>query len=131
MPAARRPRRRVVVAVLVLGMALLAAGRWSHLINAMLPADCRPGRIPHATVAVDAAAFDALAAEVRDAAVADGFRADHVDYFADAGLRAYAGPATCLGCHAEVAWAGPDGAAHAEGQPGGVGGAEGGGLPLG
>ncbi|MBE0566544.1 MAG: hypothetical protein IH621_11325 [Krumholzibacteria bacterium] len=105
----RRRFRRALAAFAALAVALVALVLgWSHLINAMLPPGSRPAAMTFPVERWDDAGFDrvalALAADLPGAAMA------HVALLRDAGVRAYEGPRTCLGCHETVRWREPDGA---------------------
>jgi hypothetical protein len=95
-----------LLAVLLFGLACRLHA-WSHLINAMLPADSRPGEIVFAVDGTTPAGFAALAAEI-------GGDHSHVELFREAGVLAYAGPSTCLDCHGELAYEDAGGDAHRE-----------------
>jgi hypothetical protein len=96
---ASRRRVRTLQLLIVLALLLSAGWRWhawSHLINAMLPADSRPGIVDYV---VEAADFEAVAEALRADFAVDF---DHVARFREAGIAAYEGPSTCLGCHPEI-----------------------------
>jgi hypothetical protein len=69
---------------------------WSQLINLMLPADSRPGKIIFSSQQTTSVEFDRLAAKIEK-----DFRGDfkHIKRFREAGILAYEGPKTCLKCH--------------------------------
>ncbi|MBU1072161.1 hypothetical protein KKG45_02845, partial [bacterium] len=63
------PGRKTRWAPLLVVLLLVAAWRlhaWSHLINAMLPADSRPGVIEFAVTVTTTAGFEALARGLGD-----------------------------------------------------------------
>lgn len=101
--AGSRPRKRIVTLVVLVVAAVAIGLGWSRLINAMMPADSRPAAIPFAAAApLDDAALAVLQAEVAREAERRSADFDHVERFAEAGLRAYEGPATCLRCHEKI-----------------------------
>jgi len=105
MPARRRRILRRIFTVALLGVGvMLAAWKWSFLINRMLPADSRPAAIAFPVKAVDNTTFDALAAELQPVAAAQNLAFEHIAHFRKAGVRAYAGPATCLACHQNLTY---------------------------
>jgi hypothetical protein len=110
MPAPRRRARFVWFAAVALVVVLGA--RWSHLINAMMPADSRPLAMTFPVTEHTPAAAAQVARDLANDL--PGHPLDHAAHFADAGLTAYAGPETCLECHDEVRWQGADGLAHGE-----------------
>ena len=108
-------RRRI--ALLLLLFALLAAWRWqawSRMINAMMPADSRPVAMTFPTVTATPEQFRALAAEMTTLARSSARTFAHIERFREAGILCYEGPATCLGCHADIAFEDASGAAHSE-----------------
>ena len=72
---------------------------WSHLINLMLPADSRPGKVEFPVVNVSEAQFNATATELTGKYDTDF---PHIKRFKEAGITAYEGPGTCLKCHAQI-----------------------------
>ncbi len=94
-------RRLIFVALLIL-MVTGVGLNWSHLINAMMPADSRPGKIPQLVSIVTEAEFEKTIAELSAGfpKLKDDF--NHIPLFRDEGLMAYEGPATCLACHKEI-----------------------------
>jgi len=100
--SARRIRRKHILLAALVIIVLGVAASWSHLINAMLPADSRPARIEFAVAEVSPAEFEQVAAELTAdwPAVARDF--DHIELFREAGITAYRGPATCLECHRKI-----------------------------
>ena len=108
-------RRRI--AVMLLLVALLAGWRWqawSHMINAMMPADSRPAVMTFPVVTVTPEAFLGLSTELQAAAATMDLAFDHIDRFHEAGILAYEGPRTCLGCHADLTFDDEAGIAHSE-----------------
>ena len=83
------------IVLLILGGYLF----WPQIINAMMPADSRPGSIAFAVERVDDAQFEAIAANLEQNF--DG-TFNHVEIFRKKGIRAYEGPQTCLTCHKEM-----------------------------
>lgn len=109
-------RRRIVLPLLLL-ILVLGAWRlhgWSHLIQAMLPADSRPLAVGFPLREASPEEFRALSAELMTLAASRRRDYGHVERFREAGLNAYAGPRTCLGCHPEVAFADAAGAERRE-----------------
>ena len=110
-------RRRIVVSALVVVLLLVIAWRgqaWSRLINLMMPADSRPGATTFAVERETPASLAALVDELAAAGAELGLDFDHARRFADAGIAAYEGPRTCLGCHQDVTWQDEAGQEHAE-----------------
>ena len=101
----RLPSRRIMIFLAALLSILigLVLG-WSALINTMLPADCRPARIPFARQQEDPSTFQEAVAHLRDTHPDSFADFKHVELFRQAGLAAYAGPQTCLGCHKEISF---------------------------
>ncbi len=87
-----------ILAVIILA-AILIAANWSGIINSMMPADSRPGKIEFKAEPVTDAEFEKIASQLL---AADPGGYDHIDRFRKAGIRAYEGPQTCLQCHAEI-----------------------------
>ncbi len=85
--------------IVIVILAAVAVSVWPHLINRMLPADSRPKHVEFETETVSPAEFDRIAEEL--AARCD-MELEHVDRFREAGILAYEGPKTCLGCHEEI-----------------------------
>jgi len=104
----RRKLLPALALLLLAGLLFWRAHAWSHLIQAMLPADSRPLAVAFPAELLDGTARAAL---IQDAAAA-GF--PHAALFRDAGVTAYAGPATCLACHPDVAFTDADGAERRE-----------------
>lgn len=78
---------------------IIAAFNWSSLIHKMLPSDSRPSAITFVAEAISPEKLTTLGHEITTDY--DG-NFGHIDYFLDAGIYSYEGPATCLGCHAEI-----------------------------
>jgi hypothetical protein len=98
-------RRLWSLSALVLLVLLFAGWRWhawSRMINAMMPADSRPGRVVFAVEPETAGSFEQLANELAAQAGEMGLAFDHVERFRDAGILVYEGPHTCLNCHSDV-----------------------------
>jgi len=100
-------QRRYSVLVFLALVVLLAAWRWSHLINAMLPQANRPVAVTFPVAPGDAAGFEAAAATLTEDFPGTEF--GHIALFRDANFTEYRGPETCLRCHREMTVAGPDG----------------------
>jgi len=91
---------RIFVVLGVLGLAGVAGyAFWPELINLMLPADSRPGKVVFPVESVTSQEYDAIA-EGLGAAYDDDFK--HIQSFREAGILAYEGPKTCLKCHATI-----------------------------
>ena len=88
---------RFVTIVAAMGI-LTAAGYafWPQVINLMLPADSRPGRVVFEPETVTPEQFAVLAERLTNAGGGD-FK--HIERFRQAGILAYEGPSTCLKCH--------------------------------
>jgi hypothetical protein len=69
----------------------------------MLPSDSRPAAVVFPLVEIDDAGFEAVATELAAEFPAEVGSFGHIDRFREAGIRGYDGPATCLGCHQEIA----------------------------
>ena len=110
LPRARLTPRTALATLFLVGALGALAIWWSPLINAMLPADSRPAKIPFAADLAGPADFEAtvaaLAADFPQRF--DGF--SHVAVFRENGITGYDGPATCLGCHAQITYRDDDGA---------------------
>lgn len=84
----------VGIAVLLF-VVVLAITSWSSMINLMLPADSRPGRIEFPIEKISEQEFESIAQELK---VAYG-SLSHIEKFREAGILSYEGPRTCLQCH--------------------------------
>jgi len=89
----------IAIGVVIL-LAVVVFIVWPHLINSMLPADSRPGKITFAADPVSDSEFEQIALDVRHGAPDVDFF--HIDIFRNAGIRSYEGPKTCLTCHETV-----------------------------
>ena len=87
----------VVVALVV--VAVLVISSWSSMINMMMPADSRPGKIDYVVENVSTEEYDKIANEV-----SANYDLDfaHIERFKEEGILAYEGPQTCLTCHEEI-----------------------------
>jgi hypothetical protein len=97
-------RRRIMLIRLAVTLVALAVIllNWSQLINQMLPGDSRPTAVVFPAAAETPAQAEAALADLAGGATATGKRFPHIARFREAGLTSYEGPATCLGCHAEI-----------------------------
>jgi len=105
MPVSRHFRfLRSPLVILSCVLVILVVVFWSNLINWMLPADSRPADIGFPVEAATPAGFEVAASllETTPRVVAGGFK--HIDIFREAGILAYEGPATCLGCHENITY---------------------------
>ena len=93
----RRIRSPLVFGPIVL--IVLAVVFWSRMINWMLPVDSRPAAVSFSVQELSAAEFEETAADLTAYAGGPTDRFKHIDRFREAGILAYEGPATCLGCH--------------------------------
>ena len=71
----------------------------AHMINWMLPADSRPGKVLYPTTAVTPQQFDQIARELTQK-YGESFA--HIERFRKAGILQYEGPRTCLRCHQKI-----------------------------
>ena len=110
MAVLRRPRRKALIALAcTVVAAVIVAVTWSRLINLMMPADSRPAAIAFADAAGTPENFDEAVRSLLASFPGDEADFPHVALFREASLRAYAGPATCLGCHEKIALTDGDG----------------------
>jgi hypothetical protein len=96
----RRSRVLLLVCVALLGAGAAGYLGWSSVINAMMPPGSRPGVVTFPVERVTMAQRGVLAARL--AADFPGATFGHVERFAKAGITAYEGPRTCLGCHPTI-----------------------------
>lgn len=75
---------------------------WSHMINWMLPADNRPADIGFRELSISPKDFEAAAAKLESTPQGASGQFHHIERFREAGILAYEGPRTCLGCHQEI-----------------------------
>lgn len=101
MPSLRQPRPWILLGAAVLAVAAMI-WRWSHLVNAMLPADSRPVAVTFAADEESPQRMTALAAELRSQHPGLASSFTHIGIFAEAGIFGYRGPQTCLGCHPQI-----------------------------
>ncbi|MBE0644566.1 MAG: hypothetical protein IH600_10850 [Bacteroidetes bacterium] len=71
----------------------------SDVINWMMPEDSRPGDIVFPIERVSTDQFDRIAEDLESSFELD-FK--HIKIFKEAGITAYEGPKTCLGCHEDI-----------------------------
>ena len=86
----------------VLVLAAIVWANWSNMINLMLPAQSRPGKITFESQPVTEQQFEAIATQLADNF---DYRFKHVDIFRDSGVFVYEGPSTCLRCHQDIEYA--------------------------
>ncbi len=106
-----RTRRRIIFSSVIL-LLLFLAFTWSHLINAMLPADSRPASIPQNTIPLTPDEFESKAAELNSEYPSLSEEFEHVEIFRDEGIFAYEGPSTCLKCHEKIEYTDQDNVQH-------------------
>jgi len=105
MPFPRRFRFLRSPLVILLGvLVLLVVVFWSNLINWMLPGDSRPGNISFKVEVVTQAGFETAAARLEATPFGAAGEFKHIERFREAGILAYEGPATCLGCHEKITY---------------------------
>jgi len=78
---------------------IMAYFGWSSMINLMMPADSRPGKISFETEKIDLAELQKIGEELSNTY---GSTFDHVERFQEAGIYSYEGPETCLQCHQKI-----------------------------
>ncbi|MEN8006842.1 MAG: hypothetical protein ABFS42_07475 [Candidatus Krumholzibacteriota bacterium] len=105
MPDSRRFRWLKSPLFILLGiLAILVAVFWSQMINWMLPADSRPASIAFTEEILTQEGFEAAAAALESTPRGAAGEFGHIDRFREAGILAYKGPATCLGCHEQITY---------------------------
>ena len=72
-----------------------------NLINMMMPADSRPGKIDFAVERLSPEQFEVTSAELTQE-FAGKYNFDHIEIFRQAGITSYDGPKTCLQCHKDI-----------------------------
>ena len=95
-------RRRMVFALLFVFIIAGLVLNWSHLINAMMPADSRPGPVPQISSLSTAAEFEIISAKLKADFPSLAGEFNHITIFQDSDLLAYEGPSTCLACHEKI-----------------------------
>ena len=95
---------RSPLVILLSILAILVAVFWSQLINWMLPGDSRPAHISFPVETVTQAGFETAAARLESTAFGAAGEFKHIERFREAGILAYEGPATCLGCHEKITY---------------------------
>jgi hypothetical protein len=83
-----------VLVVVILGYIL-----WSDIINAMMPADSRPGKITYAVETIAQEEFDRIAEQLT---TEYDYEFPCIEPMREAGILAYEGPKTCLQCHETI-----------------------------
>jgi hypothetical protein len=91
-------RLLIITSVLII-IILAAYAFWPRIINLMLPADSRPGRISFPVERVSQEEFASISDKLTN--LYNG-RFDHIEKFRTAGILAYEGPSTCLKCHEKI-----------------------------
>ena len=87
-----------MVLVLIV-ITVLVISSWSRMINMMMPADSRPGKIGFVVESVSSDEFDKIA---NDVSANYDLDFTHIERFKEEGILAYEGPQTCLSCHEEI-----------------------------
>jgi len=83
-------------------LVILVVVFWSHLINWMLPSDSRPADISFPVQSVTPDGFESTAARLESIPIGAAGGFEHIARFREAGILAYEGPVTCLGCHEKI-----------------------------
>lgn len=89
----------MITSLIVLLIVVFTYLSWSHLINFMMPADSRPGKLFFPAEKVTSEEFDQIAAELQQQYDLDF---NHIERFREYHILAYKGPQTCLTCHQEI-----------------------------
>jgi hypothetical protein len=106
-----RTRWAGFILLLIVAVGVLAWWQRSSLLNLMLPADSRPEAITFAVETLTPAAFEQTATALT---AQYGEDLGHIERFREAGILAYEGPKTCLGCHQTIKVTDPDSGAEQE-----------------
>jgi hypothetical protein len=105
LPVSQRLRWLKSPLVILTGiLAVLVIVFWSQMINWMLPSDSRPASIGFTVVVASPSEFESTAADLESTPEGAGGSFAHIDRFREAGILAYEGPATCLGCHEDITY---------------------------
>jgi len=94
----KRKKLLITLAVL-LTFVVLVFFAWSSIINLMLPADSRPGKISFKSESIDLSELKKIEDELIETF---DMEFPHVERFLEAGIDSYAGPQTCLTCHNKI-----------------------------
>jgi hypothetical protein len=92
-------KRPLFVLVVIALVVLLVYALWPNIINLMLPADSRPGKVTFPVERVSQDQFNAISAKLKNS-YSGNF--NHIERFKKAGILAYEGPSTCLKCHEAI-----------------------------
>ncbi len=98
----KAPRRPLAVFCFLVLLAVVLFLNWSHLINAMLPADSRPVKIQQVSQPLNITEFMALGAELKIEFPTLSKEFKHLPYFMENRILSYKGPTTCLKCHENI-----------------------------
>ncbi|MFC2165031.1 nitrite reductase [Acidobacteriota bacterium] len=94
----KRKKHLITLGLLIAMIALVHFG-WSSIINLMMPADSRPGKIGFKSEAVNVSELK----KIEDKLIKTfDMEFPHVERFLEAGINSYAGPQTCLQCHTKI-----------------------------
>ena len=96
---AAKSRNASIVVGIIIVLVIVAYIMWSDIINAMMPADSRPGKITYTVESITTEQFDSIADQL-----AGRFDDDFpcIEPMREAGILAYEGPKTCLQCHKTI-----------------------------
>lgn len=89
---------KIILALLVI-LVVVMIFNWSNMINWMMPADSRPAVIEFTTEQITPAEFEQIAQQLSENYE---LKFNHIERFHKAGIMAYEGPKTCLGCHQNI-----------------------------
>jgi hypothetical protein len=99
MKSRRFKKTLMITSLIILLIVIFTYLSWSHLINFMMPADSRPGRVSYPAEKVTSEEFDQIAAKLQQQYDLDF---DHIERFRENHILTYEGPQTCLTCHQEI-----------------------------
>ena len=94
----KRKKHLITLGLLIAMIALVHFG-WSSIINLMMPADSRPGKIGFKSETVNVSELKKIEDELIKTF---DMEFPHVERFLEAGINSYAGPQTCLQCHNKI-----------------------------
>ncbi|MEJ2543482.1 MAG: cytochrome c3 family protein [Calditrichaceae bacterium] len=89
----------LISSLLIVLIAIFTYLSWSHIINFMMPADSRPGKVNFSIEKVSSEEFDQIAAKLQNSYDLDF---SHIERFRENNILVYEGPQTCLTCHREI-----------------------------
>lgn len=92
-------KKSIIVVLVLLLVSLSIWGMWSDIINQMMPSENRPTDVTFELQNITDAEFDKIALDLKSN-LTNEF--NHIERFKDAGILAYDGTETCLGCHNEI-----------------------------